>query len=169
MAEIVTYEDGEIIGLDTDGCVLQWDVDTGTAYNSDETPEVYGLHNIRSHEMERIKEARARMCITKPLEMQEGNNHIKLFSPDSSLVAEVFVKPHYYADKSGREYAKMMSASPMMHDTLRMLYKAHEDGLKGKDGGCGFHPRLAYAISEAIKAAELTHEERHGTQRLERP
>lgn len=156
MAEI-TYEDGEIIGLDTDGCVLQWDVDTASAYNSGETPEQYGLHNIRPHEMERINIARSGMRIAAPLEMQEGNGHIKLFDICAKLVAEVFVEPAHYFRPTGRAYTKMLAASPMMLDTLKMLYKAHEDGLRAKDDGCGFHPRLAYAISEAIKAGDTVY------------
>lgn len=49
--------DGEIVGLDNDGCLLQWNGDECTIYNCGETPEEYGLENIDEKEMVRIAPA----------------------------------------------------------------------------------------------------------------
>ena len=48
------YEDGEIIGLDHDGCILQWDGDEGETYNCGETPEQFGLEYMTTAERKRI-------------------------------------------------------------------------------------------------------------------
>lgn len=32
------YSDGHVLGLDADGCILQWDGESGQPYNSGETP-----------------------------------------------------------------------------------------------------------------------------------
>lgn len=49
--------DGEILGLDTNGCLLHWDSEKLSIYNSGETPEEFGLDNIRPEEMKRIRPA----------------------------------------------------------------------------------------------------------------
>ncbi len=49
-----TYEDGEILGMDSD-YVLQWNAETGERYCSYETPEEFGIHNIRLHELARME------------------------------------------------------------------------------------------------------------------
>jgi len=48
------YHDGEVLGLDADGCVIQWDADRGAAYNSGETLEEFGADNLRAHERGRL-------------------------------------------------------------------------------------------------------------------
>lgn len=35
-------EDGEVIGLDGDGCVICWDAENGMPYNCGDTPEEFG-------------------------------------------------------------------------------------------------------------------------------
>lgn len=47
--------DGEILGLDRDGSLLQWNGDESCIYNCGETPEEYGLEAISADEMARIK------------------------------------------------------------------------------------------------------------------
>ena len=37
------YQDGEIAGLDNDGCVIQWDGYKGELYNCGETPDQFGV------------------------------------------------------------------------------------------------------------------------------
>ena len=49
--------DGEIVGLDNDGSLLQWNGDECTIYNCGQTPEEYGLENIDEKEMARITPA----------------------------------------------------------------------------------------------------------------
>ncbi len=51
-------EDGEVVGIDTDGCVVQWGSDCGL-YNSGETLAEFGESNLRPHEAARIAEGRA--------------------------------------------------------------------------------------------------------------
>lgn len=53
------YQDYEVIGLDTDGRVLQWNARTQEAYNCGQTPEEYGLENFSNIELERIGRGQA--------------------------------------------------------------------------------------------------------------
>lgn len=46
--------DGEIIGVDTDGCVIQWDARDGEPYNSGETVFEFGLNNMSADEIVRV-------------------------------------------------------------------------------------------------------------------
>lgn len=55
-----TAKDGEILGLDADGRLIQWDAETQTRYNCGETPEEFGLENLRSAKLERIGRADSR-------------------------------------------------------------------------------------------------------------
>ncbi|WP_321967000.1 hypothetical protein [Burkholderia cepacia] len=48
------YEDEEVIGLDTNGYVRQWDGQKGVSYTSGESLEAWGLHNLREHEVARV-------------------------------------------------------------------------------------------------------------------
>ncbi len=43
--------DGQILGIDSDGCLIQWDADAKESYNCGETPEEFGLDNITDDEM----------------------------------------------------------------------------------------------------------------------
>ena len=47
--------DGDIIGLDKDGHLIQWDADHEQPYCSAETPEEFGLNNITVEEWEIIE------------------------------------------------------------------------------------------------------------------
>lgn len=46
--------DGDIIGLNPNGTIIQWDGDKGEAYSSGETPEEFGLDNMTSDELSLI-------------------------------------------------------------------------------------------------------------------
>lgn len=46
--------DGEVLGLDTDGCVIQWDKALAAPYNSGETLSEFGLKNMTQAEAERV-------------------------------------------------------------------------------------------------------------------
>lgn len=50
------YRDFEVVGRDTDGCVLQWDAGTQTIYNCGETPEQFGMNNLTADERKRVTE-----------------------------------------------------------------------------------------------------------------
>ena len=54
MFSMPNFQDGEILGLDNDGCLLQWDGEHGCVYNCGETPVEFGLDNIFPHELARI-------------------------------------------------------------------------------------------------------------------
>lgn len=45
------YEEGEVIGLETDGTVIQWNALDQEGYTSGETLAEYGIHNLRPHEL----------------------------------------------------------------------------------------------------------------------
>ncbi len=51
---IDTLEDEEVVGLDLDGCVLQWNAQTRISENTGEKLEQYGIHNLREHEAPRV-------------------------------------------------------------------------------------------------------------------
>lgn len=53
-ARQMNYEDGEVIGLDTDGCLIQWCEENGQPYNCGETPEEFGLFNLSDAELARV-------------------------------------------------------------------------------------------------------------------
>lgn len=46
--------DGEVLGLDTDGSIVQWDGDHQQAYNCGETPQEFGIRNLTAVERERV-------------------------------------------------------------------------------------------------------------------
>lgn len=48
------YQDEEVIGFDKDGRVMQWDGERGLAYNSGESLDEFGLHNLHEHELTRV-------------------------------------------------------------------------------------------------------------------
>ena len=50
----MNYEDGEVVGLDTDGCLIQWDAEKAVQYNSGMTPEDFGIENLHQRELARI-------------------------------------------------------------------------------------------------------------------
>ena len=54
MKEATKYTDGEVMGLDTDGRIIQWDADKDEPYNCGETPEQFGLDNLTPVERERL-------------------------------------------------------------------------------------------------------------------
>ena len=45
-----TYYDGQILGLDTDGTLIQWNADTGTTYSCSETPAEFGIEFMTEDE-----------------------------------------------------------------------------------------------------------------------
>ena len=52
----MTYQDFEVIGLDSDGTVVQWNAETNQPYNCGETLEEFGVDNLTSAELQRVKE-----------------------------------------------------------------------------------------------------------------
>lgn len=49
----MTYKDGEVIGIDTDGCLVLWNADDEELYNCGETLEEFG--ELTAIELARIK------------------------------------------------------------------------------------------------------------------
>lgn len=47
-------EDGEVLGLAPDGCVVCWDKPNQIPYDCGETLEEFGIENLHDHERERI-------------------------------------------------------------------------------------------------------------------
>lgn len=53
--DLSKVEDGEILGLDADGCIIQWNGDDLETYNCGETPEEFGVSSIRDIERGRLR------------------------------------------------------------------------------------------------------------------
>jgi len=49
------FNDGEVLGKDADGCLIQWDGEHGTRYNCGETLEQFGVENLTPIEKERVR------------------------------------------------------------------------------------------------------------------
>lgn len=54
IATEVRYEDGEVLGVDKDGGLLQWNAKTGEPYNCGETLEQFGANNLSATEHTRV-------------------------------------------------------------------------------------------------------------------
>jgi hypothetical protein len=52
--QILAYQNDEVIGLDKDGHVVQWNGDNDMPVDSGESLERFGLHNLREHEFARV-------------------------------------------------------------------------------------------------------------------
>ncbi|MFP3637751.1 hypothetical protein [Paraburkholderia sp. SIMBA_054] len=50
----VQMEDGAVLGLDGNRFVIQWDAHAKTHYTAGETLDVFGIHNLREHELELV-------------------------------------------------------------------------------------------------------------------
>lgn len=48
------YADEEVIGLEKDGTVIQWNAATGKPENTGERLDEYGYNNLRKHEINRL-------------------------------------------------------------------------------------------------------------------
>lgn len=49
------YTDGEVVGVEADGHLVQWSADAGAAYNSGETLEQFGVQNLSDLELQRAR------------------------------------------------------------------------------------------------------------------
>jgi len=49
-----SYYDGEVLGLDRDGRIIQWDKPGHCRYNCGETPEQFGIENLTAREKKRL-------------------------------------------------------------------------------------------------------------------
>ena len=47
---MTAYQDGDVIGIDNDGCVILWDAVKKERYNCGETINQYGLENLTEKE-----------------------------------------------------------------------------------------------------------------------
>ena len=50
---VSNFADGEILELDNDGTIIQWDGEHGERYNCGETPEQFGIENFTEIEKQR--------------------------------------------------------------------------------------------------------------------
>jgi hypothetical protein len=48
------YTDFEVVGIDSDGHVVQWSTELGSTYTSGETLEEFGIENLFPHELARL-------------------------------------------------------------------------------------------------------------------
>lgn len=48
------YADGEVLGVDVDGKLIQWDRQGEVAYNCGETLEEFGITNLTTVELARV-------------------------------------------------------------------------------------------------------------------
>lgn len=60
------YTDGTVVGLDIDGCILQWNDEDLEVYNCSETPEEFGEDSITREEARRIRADANAMNMTLP-------------------------------------------------------------------------------------------------------
>jgi hypothetical protein len=51
----MAYKDSEVVGLDKDGCVVQWSAENHAPYNCGETPEEFGVANLTEVELLRLR------------------------------------------------------------------------------------------------------------------
>jgi hypothetical protein len=78
LLDVKALEEGEVLGLNEAGHILQWGVDIGI-YTPQETPEEFGLHNLRAHEIRRINSQTQGSTVDPllyPLSNQEKNTVI---------------------------------------------------------------------------------------------
>jgi hypothetical protein len=45
-----TFSDGQVLGIDNDGCLIQWDSNKGERYNCGETLNQFGIKNLSDKE-----------------------------------------------------------------------------------------------------------------------
>ena len=50
----MAYKDGEVIGKESDGSLIQWDADAQAPYSSGETLTDFGESNLTSAEKQRL-------------------------------------------------------------------------------------------------------------------
>jgi len=75
LPDVEALEEGEVLGLNEAGDIFQWGVDIGI-YTPHETPEEFGLHNLRAHEVRRINsqpQGSSADPLLYPLRPQEKN------------------------------------------------------------------------------------------------
>lgn len=49
------FKDFEVIGVESDGKLIQWDAGTKTPYVSGDTLEEFGVHNLTEQEIDRLR------------------------------------------------------------------------------------------------------------------
>jgi hypothetical protein len=54
IAYTLKIKDGEIVGLDADGCIVQWNGEDQVLYNCGETPKQFDSRNMTAKELRRI-------------------------------------------------------------------------------------------------------------------
>ena len=111
------YSDGEVVGVDSDGHLVQWNSDAGATYNSGETLEQFGVQNLSEQELLRAqgKVSKAGVSNASTLEMAKKQDLQMNIRPDmvfvigiqdtvtklaEKLCAEVGLRVHYAMKKS---------------------------------------------------------------------
>jgi hypothetical protein len=51
---MANFEDGEVVGIDTDESLICWDAKSGTMYNCGEDLEIFGEDNLTDIERQRL-------------------------------------------------------------------------------------------------------------------
>jgi hypothetical protein len=52
--EAAILRDGEVLDVDTDGCLICWNATTKQSYNCGQTVHDYGVHNLTMRECQRL-------------------------------------------------------------------------------------------------------------------
>ncbi|WP_262267227.1 MULTISPECIES: hypothetical protein [Microvirga] len=94
LLDVKALEEGEILGLNEGGHLLQWGVEIGI-YTPQETPEEFGAHNVRPHELRRLKlqVEGPTADLLYPLSTQDKN----------TVIAALF---HYHEDGLGEPFKR---------------------------------------------------------------
>jgi hypothetical protein len=67
------YRDGEIIGLNPDGTIIQWNADDQQPYSPGETPEQFGLNNLTAKEARCLYDALPTSASPEDFKAGHGN------------------------------------------------------------------------------------------------
>ncbi|MBD2745948.1 hypothetical protein IC232_04465 [Microvirga sp. BT688] len=141
MLDVKALEEGEILGLNEAGHLLQWGVDIGL-YTSQETPEEYGLHNLHPREMHRINAQSQGSTVRRPLfpfSNQEKN----------TVLAALF---HYHKEGLGEPFNRSNEVHALASGEADDL---QEDISLDKDGVSELLNQLRQ--SDGIEMAALLH------------
>jgi hypothetical protein len=140
LLDVKALEEGEVLGLNEAGDILQWGVDIGI-YTPQETPEEFGLHNLRAQEIRRINpqpQGSATDPLLYPLSSQEKN----------TLLAALL---HYHEDGLGEPFKRSNEVHLLASGEAEDL---NEDISLDQDGVQELLDRLRQSSGIASKALQ---------------
>jgi hypothetical protein len=144
IAELLAgYEDGAVLGLDTDGCLIHWNGDDHVAYCSGETLDNFGIHNLLERELQRVgvSPERYRQAL-EDLATTVANRHI-----DKDLAGKIVRdNPLFVSSDDRPENAiatacividRMRDEAMALADCAQPAEQQHRDALLAKLDGYG--------------------------------